>query len=227
VECRVEHGHLRHALAQHFAHGKNSFDVARVVQWSKVDAALDAFQHFVGDQRRFMKQLAAMNHAVAHGVDIGRAANLRHAGFIGHSPANHVIERRGSIAQGCRQFLRGTVGGLQRKDGFAADVLHFAAHQSLIGVFLDAFGIGRDHLKLQTGTSRVQNKDVHTISFHSAIAHGRTGEMKPSAGAPRHTSAANGDFATRQLAIMLSSLEYISVYRQEWVFCEQRQNFCA
>jgi hypothetical protein len=56
------------------------------------------------------------------------------------------------------------VARLNRDDGLAADPLHIAPAQPLIGVPLDAFEVGRNHLKFQTGTARIEYKNIHRFS---------------------------------------------------------------
>ena len=53
-----------------------------IVQRRQVDAVLDSLQHFVRDDRRFGELLAAMNHAVPHGVNVRNAPNFGNARIV-------------------------------------------------------------------------------------------------------------------------------------------------
>src|ERR1017187_8519116 len=72
---------------------------------------------------------------------------------------------------------------LNRDDGLTADPLHIAPAQPLIGVLLDAWEVGRNHLKFQTGTARIEHENIHKVSpIFTNPAQPRRSKMQPIAG---------------------------------------------
>ena len=107
-----------------------------------------------------------MNYAMANGVNIGRAPDLRHARSVGGDVANQVIQRRRNVSQRSRELLLCFFTRLKGDNRFAADALNFTPAKTLVLVLFDAIQIGGNDLKLQAGTSGVQYKDIHqVISF--------------------------------------------------------------
>src|SRR5882672_4565499 len=76
VKSGIEYGDLRNLRTQQFAHGANSAEIRGIVQGGQVDAILNAPHHFVVDEDGIRKSLAAMNHAMSDGVNIGRALDF-------------------------------------------------------------------------------------------------------------------------------------------------------
>src|ERR1700739_4787783 len=78
MERGIEDCHLGNGLTEEFARGPNALEVVWIVKWGKVDAVFDPLQHLVVNQGRFREHLAAMHHAMSHGMDIGRTLDLLH-----------------------------------------------------------------------------------------------------------------------------------------------------
>ena len=55
-------------------------------------------QHLVVDERGRGEELAAVNDAMADGVDVGSAANPGYCALVGGDVANQVFEGGGNIA---------------------------------------------------------------------------------------------------------------------------------
>ena len=72
VERGVEDGDLGH-LGQQVARRAVALDVGRVVQRSELEALFDPAQDRVVDEDRGPEALAAVDHAVAHGLDLARS----------------------------------------------------------------------------------------------------------------------------------------------------------
>ena len=96
------------------------------MQGRQVDTVFNALQYLVGNDGGFAKYLAAVHHAVPHGMDVAQAADFGQSGLIGRQPSEHVIERRRRVANGRRDFLARAVTRLNRDDGLTADPLHRA-----------------------------------------------------------------------------------------------------
>src|SRR5919205_4538533 len=106
-----------------------------------------------------------MHHPVSGGVDVSQAPYLIDPGAIRGQPAQHVIERRGDIADGRGQLLARTRAVLGGEDGFAANSLYLPTTQKLIVVLPYALQVCGNQLKLQTGTACVDDEDVHGVSL--------------------------------------------------------------
>src|SRR6185295_10126396 len=99
MKRRIEHRDLGEARSEEFAGGLNAFDVSRIVQRRKLDAIFDAAQDFVVDQNRMSKTLAAVNHAVSDGVNVGDAVYAVDAGGVRCRPSNNEVNGRSHVSK--------------------------------------------------------------------------------------------------------------------------------
>jgi hypothetical protein len=102
-----------------------------------------------------------MHHPMSHGMNIGGPTHFRQPRLVGSDPANDEIKGRRNVSKGRRQRLVRTIALPQRDDGFPTDSFDLSPQEPDILVSLDPIEVGRDQLKLETGTSRVQNENVH------------------------------------------------------------------
>jgi hypothetical protein len=119
------------------------------VQRREVDAVLDLLQHGVIDQDGTVELLAAMNDAVAHGVDVGERAEAGNRGFRRDQPAQDVIQGLPVVAQGGGEALRRAALGVQGEQRLAADPLDQPAGQLAVRFALDGFEVRGNELELE------------------------------------------------------------------------------
>src|SRR3974390_2436154 len=105
-----------------------------------------------------------MHHAIPDGMDVRGAADLVHAGLIRCDVANQVVQGRSYIAQWRGELLLAAIALLKGDDGFPSSAFYHAAAQKLVLLLLDVLQVGRDDLKLQAGTSGIQDEYVHVMS---------------------------------------------------------------
>ena len=99
MERGVEHRDLRDAGTEELARRVDALEVGRVVQRREVDAVLDLVDHRVVDEHRAGQLLAAVDDAMADGVDVGERLDARHRGLGRDQPAQDVIEGGAVVAQ--------------------------------------------------------------------------------------------------------------------------------
>jgi hypothetical protein len=99
VERGVEHGHVRHALAEQRARGADALEVRGVVQRREVDAFLDAREHRGVDAHRLQEALAAVHDAVPDARGGRRPTSLLDPRVSRHDPAQIAVDRRAVVAQ--------------------------------------------------------------------------------------------------------------------------------
>jgi hypothetical protein len=162
MEGRVEHGDLRNAGAEHGAGGLDAAEIVRVVERGQVGERLEAVAHLVGNEHRRGEMFAAVNDAVAHGVDVGdpREGCLV-PGSIRGEPRDDVRDRGGVIANG-----RGGGGLLAAaashgEDGLTADALDLAAGEADVTRAGDGCVVGIDELELERRRSDVEDENPH------------------------------------------------------------------
>ena len=150
VERGVKHGDHRHVVAHDGAAGVDAGDVGGVVQWGERRALLEGSHDGVVDLDGAGELLAAVDDAVAYGVD------LLHGGDHTVLGAGQLVDDRGDGfgVRGHRQVLV--------KDGFAVDergVLQMAVEADALAQALgqDVLGLHVDQLILQGRTSAVDN----------------------------------------------------------------------
>ncbi len=68
VESGIEDAHLRQT-GHEFLHGIHALQVGGVVQGSQVADGLEGLKHLVGEQHALVELLAAVHHAMTHGID--------------------------------------------------------------------------------------------------------------------------------------------------------------
>jgi len=131
------------------------------VQRREVDAVLDLVDHRVVDDHRAGQLLAAVDDAVADGVDVGERLDTRHPGLRRHQPAQHVVEGGAVVAQRRGPPHRRLALGAQGDQRLAADAFENAARQRAVLVAIDHLEVGRDDLELERGAATVEDEDVH------------------------------------------------------------------
>src|ERR1700722_1079449 len=171
MERSIENSHLRNSIAEEFARGKNALDVFRIVQGSKINTVFNPLQHLVVDQCRFGELFTPVHHAVSHGLHVRRALDLRYARLFRGYVADHVFQRRRTIAEGSSEFLARPLPALKLDGSFTADPLHFSPAEAIVLVLLDALKISGNHLKFQAGASEVHNQDIHAGDSLTDRAH--------------------------------------------------------
>ena len=172
VKSGIEYRHLRRRLAEDLPQGPNSAQVIGIMEGREVDAVLDPLQHLIVDDGRFLEKLAAMHDTVSRGMDVSQTPNLVDPGAIRCEPAQHIVERRGDIADRRSQRLPQTCAVLDGDDRFPANSLHLSTAQELILIVLDSLNIRGNHLELQAGASRIDDEYVH-VTDESAVRHAR------------------------------------------------------
>src|SRR4029077_3052274 len=161
MERRIKNRDLWDLRAQQFPHGPNSTKVRRVMQGSEVNATFDSRHHFVGDQNRFSKRLAAMHHSMTDRVNVGGALNFRDAGIGRGCPVNDEIERAGNVLQGRCELLLRAVALLYGDNGFGADSLDLASQKADVFILANSVEIRGDDLEFQAGAAGVEDENVH------------------------------------------------------------------
>ena len=165
VECGVKHGHLGHVGAHDGGAGLDAGDVGRVVQGGQGDALLQGGHHLVVDLHGGGEGLAAVDHPVAHRLDLLHGAH--HAVGRVHQGVQH---RLNGLGMGGHSHVLGVdgllAGGLVGKFPVDADALAQALGQHLLAV-------GVQQLVLQGRAAGVDYKNFHVPhSFVSAPAGG-------------------------------------------------------
>ena len=168
VEGGVEHGHLGHVLAHDGGAGVDTGDVGGVVEGGQGDALLQGLHDLIGDEHRAGKGLAAMDHPVAHRIDLLHGAD--DAVVLVHQSVQHGLD-------GLRVGGHGHIDGVQHL---------LALHLGLVGelaVDADPFaqalgqqgaGLGIQQLILQGRAASVDNQNVHVyrlLFFGNARGH--------------------------------------------------------
>ena len=152
VEGGVEHGHHGGAGHQLLA-GLDADDVGGVVQGGQRIALLDGGHHLVGDQDRLGELLAAVDHPVAHRVDLLHGAD--NAVLLVHQGVEHGLNGLRVGGHSHVGVLDGVLaGGLIGELAVDADALAQALRQHLLGVRVEK-------LVLQGRASCVDDKNVH------------------------------------------------------------------
>src|SRR4051794_18390994 len=123
MKRRVEHSHLRQTFTKQFACRQNSFHIVWIVQGRQIDALLDALEHPIIDQCRFLKQLPAMHHAMSYGVHISRALDLPDARALRDNVPKQIIECGSHISQRSSQSRARLLPISHPDDSFAANSL--------------------------------------------------------------------------------------------------------
>jgi len=155
VERGVKHGDHRHVVAHDGAAGVDAGDVGGVVQRGERRALLEGSHDGVVDLDGAGELLAAVDDAVADGVD------LLHGGDHTILGAGQLVDDRGDGfgVRGHRQVLV--------KDGFAADergVLQMAVEADALAQALgqDVLGLHVDQLILQGRAAGIDDKNFHS-----------------------------------------------------------------
>ena len=68
MESCIEHTYLWN-IWQNSLYSSYTFQIGRIMQWSKVVASLKCFQNFRCQESRFRELLAAMHHAMSYCID--------------------------------------------------------------------------------------------------------------------------------------------------------------
>ena len=152
VEGGVEDAHLGHAGEQGL-HGVDAGDVGGVVEGSQVVALLDHLLDFGGDEDALAELLAAVDDAVAYGLDFGVGGDAAYLG-VGEDVEDGLD---GALVVGLAEFahLLGAVFELELDEGAVdADFLDAALGE-------DNLAVGVDELVFYGAASAVENKNFH------------------------------------------------------------------
>src|SRR5262249_32468794 len=157
MESGVKHRGLGQFGTKDLSHGENALDVVGIVEGGQIDAILNPLQHLVSDEDRFGKEFPAVNHTMPSGMDVGRTLDFRDSRSIGYDPTNQVLQGPRNIGERSCKSLPRSIACLHRDDGFSADSLSLAAAQALVAVLLNPVEIGRNQLKFESRTPRVEH----------------------------------------------------------------------
>ena len=153
MESGVEHGH-HGDVAEHLAGGLDAQDACGVVQGSQRAQVVDGLDDLGGDEAALLELLAAVDDAVADGVDLGNAVNdLACAG--GHL-LHDLGECLGVGGEDCRGGSLGAVGLVSDHAALHANALAQALAQHLLAVHID-------QLILQGRRAAVNNQNFHLL----------------------------------------------------------------
>ena len=154
MEGGVKHSHIGD-VAKDLLGGLNAQDAGRIVQGSQRAQLADGIHHLRGNQAAGLELLAAVNHAVADGVNVAGAVNdLALAG-------GHLLHNLGeSLGVGGEDGGRGGLVAVGLMGNHAA--LHTDALAQTLAKNL--FTLHVDQLVLQAGRTTVDNQNFHGIS---------------------------------------------------------------
>ena len=152
MEGGVEHGHHGGAGHQLLA-GLDADDVGGVVQGGQRIALLDGGHDLVGDEDGLGELLAAVDHPVAHRVDLLHGAD--DAVLLVYQGVQHGLDGLGVGGHGHVGRLDGLLaGGFVGELAVNADALAQALGQNLLGLRVE-------QLILQGGAAGIDHKNVH------------------------------------------------------------------
>jgi hypothetical protein len=143
VKGRIKHRDLRHIRAKELASSQNAFQVLGIVERGEVNAFADSCEHFVCDQRRFRKQLAAMHHPMSHRLNGGKAQQTPP---VRANPVEHALYCRAYVGYSLLPAML-RLATLNRELGFRSNAIDSTTAQALVAPFLDAVEIRVDQLK--------------------------------------------------------------------------------
>ena len=153
VEGGVEHGHLGHVGAHDGGARLDAGDVGGVVQGGQGDALLQGGHHLVVDLHRGGEGLAAVDHPVAHRLDLLHGADYAVGGV--HQGVQHGLD---GLRMGGHGHVLGVdgllAGGLIGEFAVDADALAQALGQHRLGV-------GVQQLVLQGRAAGVDYQNFH------------------------------------------------------------------
>ena len=155
VESRVKDRNIRLVLTEDLVGSLNAQNGGGVVQGSQRAQVVDGLDDLGGNQAALLELLAAVDHAVADGVDLGNTVNdLALAG-------GHLLHDLGEcLGVGGEDGGRGCLMAV----GLVGD--HAAFHADALAQTLaeDLFALHIDQLVLQAGRTAVDNQNFHGIS---------------------------------------------------------------
>src|SRR5579872_4390190 len=102
-----------------------------------------------------------MYHAMSHRLDVGSALDFVYAGFFRSDITDNIVQRAGNIVQRTGKSLGKPRAVAKMKNRLAADAFDLATAKPIISMLFDSLQIGGNHLKLQTGASRIHHQHVH------------------------------------------------------------------
>ena len=79
VKRGIKDGNLRKARAEDVARGRNALQIPRIVKGREIDAVLNALEHTVIDQCRFLEHLSAVYHTMSDRMYVSRSFDFFHA----------------------------------------------------------------------------------------------------------------------------------------------------
>ena len=155
VESRVKDRNVRLVLAKDLVGSLNAQNGGGVVQGSQRAQVVDGLDDLGGDEAALLELLAAVDHAVTDGVDLGNAVDdLACTG-------GHLLHDLGEcLGVGGEDGGRGCLMAV----GLVGD--HAAFHADALAQTLaeDLFALHIDQLVLQAGRTAVDNQNFHGIS---------------------------------------------------------------
>ncbi len=78
---------------------------------------------------------------------------------------NQIVESGADVSQRSRQRLGCVSSMLDSNDRFPPESFNLAAADAVVLLLFDLFEIGGDDLKLETGTTGIEDKDIHEGCF--------------------------------------------------------------
>ena len=147
MEGRVKHSHLGH-IGQHLLDGLDAHHVHRVVQRSDGIALLDDGLDFVVDAYALAETLAAMHHAVSHGINLVKALDAAIIGVGQH--IQNGLDGTGVVSDVQVNHLLAAVIKLQLDEcSGQTNLLNAALGQRLVGLDLNQFVFHRTAAAVQ------------------------------------------------------------------------------
>ena len=152
MECGVEHGNLRHLIAENGAAGAQSLRISGIVQRRKVGKRFNLLNHLVVHQNGLAEHRAALHNAVTHGANFGKILDNAVFGIeqriFDLLKCHHMVLHRDFLFQNAA--IRGFVG----KAAVDADALAKALCHHLFAVHID-------ELIFHRRTACVNNQNLH------------------------------------------------------------------
>jgi hypothetical protein len=148
----IEDGHHRHILAENFPRRANAAYRARIVQGSDLTEGVERRDHFVVDQDRVDKAIAAVHYPMADGVNGGKFRPRA-------QPVDHQTYRDFMIGDLQGFLFRYSVRRFERIGSQTANAIDhttraFARRRQSVGL---------DHLELESRTAAVEHEYFHLI----------------------------------------------------------------
>src|SRR5689334_6743919 len=96
-------------------------------------------------------------------MNISNAVDVRDSRLLRNGPTKNQLHRGARVADWFGEAFGRISFSSQRDDGRAADTLNDPMSQTLVGILLYAFEVGRDQLKLDRRATAVENQYIHRL----------------------------------------------------------------